>query len=245
MSYRFTNSDKWTDSWFSDLSANAKLLFIFLYENCDNAGFYEVNKKFMLFLLGFQDEELKNAIKEIGKAYLKSNDGTKIWLKNFLKHQKLTPLNWKNNAHKQIIMILKDNLEDDNKYKGCKEIEIILPSQPLEKVAEFIKKEEEKPKRTRATKTFEKPTQEEVLEFMKEKDFAPAEVESGRFWNWFESNGWKVGKNPMKNWKGAVNNWIINWFERNNITAKPSKLDNIKKSSESLEGIDWNKVYNQ
>ena len=52
MSYRYTNSDKWTDSWFSDLSANAKLLFIFLYENCDNAGIYEVNKKFMLLYPG-------------------------------------------------------------------------------------------------------------------------------------------------------------------------------------------------
>jgi hypothetical protein len=244
MSYRFTNSDKWTDSWFSDLSANAKLLFIFLYENCDNAGVYEVNKKFMLFLLGFKEEELKNAIKEIGKAYIKSNDGTKIWLKNFLKHQKLTPLNWKNNAHKQIVMILRENLEDKDKFKGCKEIEMMLPSMPEEKVIPVVE-EKPKQKRTRRTTKFKKPTQQEVFEYMKEKDFVPAKVEAERFWNWFESNGWKVGKNPMKVWKGAVNTWIINWYDRNNITSKPTKMDNIRESSESLEGVDWNKVYNQ
>jgi hypothetical protein len=244
MSYRFTNSDKWTDSWFSDLSANAKLLFIFLYENCDNAGVYEVNKKFMLFLLGFQEEELKNAIKEIGKAYIKSNDGTKIWLKNFLKHQKLTPLNWKNNAHKQIVMILRENLEDKDKFKGCKEIEMMLPVMREEKVIPVVE-EKPKQKRTRRTTKFEKPTQQQVFEYMKEKDFVPAKVEAERFWNWFESNGWKVGKNPMKVWKGAVNTWIINWYDRNNITSKPTKMDNIRESSESLEGVDWNKVYNQ
>ena len=244
MSYRFTNSDKWTDSWFSDLSPHAKLLFIFLYENCDNAGVYEVNKKFMLFLLGFKEDELKEAIREISKAYVKSKNGTKIWLKNFLKHQKLTPLNWKNNAHKQIIMILKENLSDENKFKGCKEIELMLPNIPVEK-NEIIAPVKEKPQRkSRTTTAFEKPTQEQVFEYMTEKEFAPAKVEAERFWNWFESNGWKVGKNSMKNWKGAVSTWVINWYERNNIKQKPSKLESIKESHESLEGVDWNKVYN-
>lgn len=243
MSYRFTNSDKWTDSWFSDLSPHAKLLFIFLYENCDNAGLYEVNRKFMLFLLGFTDDELKDAIKELGKSYIKSNDGTKIWLKNFLKHQKLYPLNWKNNAHKQIINILLENLADENKFKGCKELESIIPELPKEKAETIaVKKVEEKPKRKRRTTKFVKPTEEEIFNVMQEKDFPPAKTEAKRFWNWFESNGWKVGKNPMKSWKGAVNTWMINWYERNNITNK-SKMDNVRESHESLEGVDWNKVY--
>jgi len=78
---------------------------------------------------------------------------------------------------------------------------------------------------------------------MNEKEFAPSKVESHRFWNWFESNGWKVGKNPMKNWKGAVNTWIVNWYDRNNIVRKNDKITNVKESHEKLEGIDWNKVY--
>jgi len=44
MSYRVTDTDKWNDTWFNTLSPNAKLLFFFLVENCDNAGFYEVSK---------------------------------------------------------------------------------------------------------------------------------------------------------------------------------------------------------
>ena len=32
--------------------------------------------------------------------------------------------------------------------------------------------------------------------------------EAESFLNHYESNGWKVGKNPMKSWKHAVTNWI-------------------------------------
>ena len=27
------------------------------------------------------------------------------------------------------------------------------------------------------------------------------------FWAYYESIGWKVGKNPMKDWKAAVRSW--------------------------------------
>jgi len=32
--------------------------------------------------------------------------------------------------------------------------------------------------------------------------------EATSFFNHYESNGWKVGKNPMKSWKAAATNWI-------------------------------------
>ena len=50
MSYRITNIEKWKDLWFSNLSPHAKLLFYYFVENCDNAGFFEVNKKFNDFV---------------------------------------------------------------------------------------------------------------------------------------------------------------------------------------------------
>ena len=30
------------------------------------------------------------------------------------------------------------------------------------------------------------------------------------FHSYYESNGWKVGKNPMKDWKAAVRSWESN-----------------------------------
>jgi len=34
--------------------------------------------------------------------------------------------------------------------------------------------------------------------------------EAERFFNYYQSNGWKVGKNKMKCWKSAVRNWLLN-----------------------------------
>jgi hypothetical protein len=30
---------------------------------------------------------------------------------------------------------------------------------------------------------------------------------AARFYNYYESNGWRVGKNPMKSWQAALANW--------------------------------------
>lgn len=32
-------------------------------------------------------------------------------------------------------------------------------------------------------------------------------VEAQRFWDYYQSNGWKVGRNPMKDWKASVRVW--------------------------------------
>lgn len=48
------------------------------------------------------------------------------------------------------------------------------------------------------------PTLDEVTAYIGEKNL---HIDPARFWNYYESNGWKVGKNPMKNWKAACNSW--------------------------------------
>lgn len=52
-----------------------------------------------------------------------------------------------------------------------------------------------------------RPTLQEVTDYFEEKGH---KKESDVFFNYYESNGWKVGKNPMKNWKAAAQNWIKN-----------------------------------
>ena len=70
--------------------------------------------------------------------------------------------------------------------------------QPEEKPAQEI--QQEKPKR----KNFVKPTVEEIEAFCKEKKYT---VNAQQFFNYYESNGWKVGRNSMKSWQAAVQNW--------------------------------------
>lgn len=52
-----------------------------------------------------------------------------------------------------------------------------------------------------------RPSLIEVQDYFLEKGF---QKESESFFNYYESNGWKVGKNPMKNWKASAQNWIKN-----------------------------------
>lgn len=59
------------------------------------------------------------------------------------------------------------------------------------------------------------PTLEAVLIFFNEKKYEPLEAE--KFYNYFQSNGWKVGgKTPMKDWHAAARNWMLNAEKFNN-----------------------------
>lgn len=52
------------------------------------------------------------------------------------------------------------------------------------------------------------PAEEEVQALWKERGYELSEAE--RFYNYYTSNGWRVGKNPMKNWAAAAANWMKN-----------------------------------
>lgn len=51
---------------------------------------------------------------------------------------------------------------------------------------------------------FQKPSLSEVAAYCRER---ANKVDPEQFYNFYESNGWKVGKNPMKDWHAAVRTW--------------------------------------
>lgn len=55
-----------------------------------------------------------------------------------------------------------------------------------------------------ASKRFIKPTIQQVIEYCQERNNT---VDVNRWFDHYESNGWKVGKNGMKDWKAAVRTW--------------------------------------
>ena len=56
-------------------------------------------------------------------------------------------------------------------------------------------------------KGFVKPELFQVQNYFEEVGALP---EAEGFFNYYESNGWKVGKNSMKDWQAASRNWIKN-----------------------------------
>ncbi|MEA4863726.1 MAG: DUF6291 domain-containing protein [Victivallaceae bacterium] len=58
---------------------------------------------------------------------------------------------------------------------------------------------------------FTKPTIKDVIEYCHERGNT---VNPQAFIDHYEANGWKIGQNPMKDWRAAIRTW-----ERNNIAG--------------------------
>lgn len=52
---------------------------------------------------------------------------------------------------------------------------------------------------------FARPSLEEVEDYARTMGYVGFNAQ--HFWSYYESNGWKVGRNPMKDWKAAVRSW--------------------------------------
>ena len=72
---------------------------------------------------------------------------------------------------------------------------------------------------------FVQPDMVELIFEFESKGSTKAEAE--RFYNFYESNGWRVGKNKMKKWKAAAANWISTNKTRDQ--GKPDFMDELKK----------------
>lgn len=70
-----------------------------------------------------------------------------------------------------------------------------------------------------AAARFVKPTVDEVRAYAAQKGYA---VDADKFVNYYESNGWRVGRSPMKNWKAAVANWAHNSYGAGKQAEKPA-----------------------
>lgn len=71
-------------------------------------------------------------------------------------------------------------------------------------------------------KVFKKPTLAEVQEYCLERN---NHINAEKFIDYYNSNGWKVGRNSMKDWKATIRNWEKNQQEKtDNIKTYQSKI---------------------
>lgn len=107
------------------------------------------------------------------------------------------------------------NLEEICK-KSTPEIEI-----ELEKDIEIEKEINSSASTTTKRKRFEKPTLSQITQYCLERN---NNVNAEQFYDYYESNGWKVGKNSMKDWKACVRTWERNGYDKP-IKKKNNKQD--------------------
>lgn len=90
-----------------------------------------------------------------------------------------------------------DEFDTKTNWVNPKEFPGISPG--VTKVAVY--KEKEKDKKKEKEKDGPHPSFEDINEVLKDEKLASS------FLDHYQANGWKVGRNPMKDWKAAARNW--------------------------------------
>lgn len=130
----------------------------------------------------------------------------------------------------------KDKLERNNvtpmlqNCYGEKEIEI--------EIEKKIEKEiDSSASTTTKRKRFEKPTLSEIKAYCIERG---NKVDAQHFFDYYESNGWKVGKNSMKNWQAAIRTWERSEYRKSNYkkNSKEDAINVVNNLMNKLGGVD-------
>lgn len=198
MAKRFTDTAKWNEDWFLDLSNSHKLFWIYICDNCDHAGIFKPNKRMFELIVGDRiDITDFLSIVNGDKIRIIELENGRWYLTGFISFQYGGKLNVNNRVHKSILSVLtKNNINwvDDVKPQ----LELIEDTQE--------QKDNTSPGQPR--------TITEAIDYFKEKGSNKNEGE--KFYYFYESKGWKVGKTKMKNWKMSASGWISR-----NKTNKP------------------------
>lgn len=208
MAKRMTDTDKWKKRFVRELSPQHKLLWFYILDDCNHAGIWEVDIEVASIRVGF-DLSHDNLPSSFGEKVISFDNGDKWFIPDFIDFQ-YGELNPNSNVHKSVITLLeKYNLE--GYLKGSQGVQSTLNNKDKDK---DIVKAKAKVKR------FVKPTIEEVADYCNERNNS---VDAEKFYDYYSSNGWKVGKNAMKDWKASVRTW-----EKNNTqeqkTSQPKQV---------------------
>ena len=83
----------------------------------------------------------------------------------------------------------------------------LVTRKPTQKATRKPTREIDKPKRAK----FTPPTIEEVTEYVRDKFY---HFDPEQFVAFYQSKGWKVGSDTMKDWKAATTTWEKRWIEK-------------------------------
>lgn len=114
-----------------------------------------------------------------------------------------------------------------------------LLKESLEKEKEADKKKKERAER-REERKFKPPTLDDITDFCNNNNFI---IDPQAFFAYYESNGWKVGRNKMKSWKATCINWNARAKDAEAKNAKATKnfFDELANIHED-DPMDWGTV---
>lgn len=208
------------DDNFMALSSSAQALYLHLSMSADDDGFCN-QVSVSMFKAHASVADLQQLLE---KRYIYQFDNGVIVIKhwrmaNALRKDRYTPTNFKEELAK---LKIKSNGAYTFSDDGCQVVASCLPQVRLDKDSidkisvDKDKKEKDIDKSISKKKSarFTPPTLDEVEQYCLERANG---IDAQTFIDFYESKGWMIGKNKMKDWKAAVRTW-----ERKN---KESKTD--------------------
>lgn len=198
---KVTNDDE-----FISLPSSAQALYFHLNQEADDDGF---NKQVhtALFKAHASVDDLK--ILMLKNFVIRFESGVIVirhWrMHNTLRKDRYTPTNFQDELQ---LLELKENGEY---ILGCQTVAERLPQVRSEEVREDKVRldkgrlEEDAPQSVAASNfRFKKPTVEEIAAYCAERK---NNVDPQAFFDFYESKGWRVGNQPMKDWKACIRTW--------------------------------------
>ena len=201
------------DDNFMSLSSSAQALYLHLSMSADDDGFSN-QVAVSMFKAHASVQDLQGLLE---KRYIYQFDSGVIVIKhwrmaNALRKDRYTATAFQEELAK---LDLKDNGSYTLSQNGCRLVANCLPQDSIGK--DSIGKDSIG-EREHAQKRFTPPTLDEVKAYCSERRNM---VNAEQFIDYYTANGWKVGRNSMKDWKAAVRSWEINGFD-----IKKSKVKN-------------------
>jgi hypothetical protein len=116
MAKRFTDTEKWKKPFIRSLKAPYKLLWLYVCDDCDHSGIWQVDIEVAQIRIGEKLDEQK-ALEYFGDKIIPLENNTKWFIPSFIEFQYPSGLSENNKAHTGIIKNLERYKEQIDNYK--------------------------------------------------------------------------------------------------------------------------------
>jgi len=116
MAKRFTDTEKWKKPFIRSLKAPYKLLWLYICDDCDHSGIWQVDIEVAEIRIG-EKLDGKKAIQLFGDKIIPLDNGSKWFIPSFIEFQYPSGLNENNKAHTGVIKNLERYKQEIDNFK--------------------------------------------------------------------------------------------------------------------------------
>lgn len=229
--YRNIQTTFWTDAKVADeFTPEDKYFYLYLFTNphTNLCGCYEISRKQMSWETGYSIETIDRLIERFATVHEVirfDQDTRELLLINWHKYNWTSSVKFRKPLLKQIESIKCSKFKDFlmEIYKDTDTVSI--PYQYGMDTTVTVSVTDTVSDTNKKKRKFTPPSVDEVRAYCNERGNG---VDPEQFVAFYTSKGWKVGNNPMKDWKAAV----ITWEKRNKAEAP------VKRNSSKLKALE-------